>query len=307
MKRLLSQLWPVMILLTITAGAQGTIWVNDFSDFTGSNATAVSNYTDTDGLNGNSFAVQVDNTLIQPSQAGPWLSQGDVGGDKTAKFLNIADGSTGRGRFKTPIPASMDLTQGISVAWRIRVGAANSGRGPIQITGTVDGSLSSNPFNAYIRLQNSGDPSGNSYIDIQRNGGTLYKDLTGTNDPLRVDRLVLSDNLTDEFHQWSAAIVYNANDNKAYWKLWLDGQLLLFSGPSGSPVLGSEQFSFSTFQEPFTGDPYIGLGDLSNQDAWDFEFSFVNYRDDGAMFFVPEPASVLLLAVGSLLLARRRR
>lgn len=298
------------LLLVVAASAQGATWVNEFNDFTGTNAAAVSNYTDTDGLNPNSYTVTF-NGAGSITQAAPWLSQSDIGGgNQAAKFFNGSGEGNGRSRFSTALPASMDLSQGIAVAWRMKVGAANTTRGPIQIGATVSGGgtgSATDAFNAFIRLQNSGDASGSSFIDIQRNGGGLYKDLSGSNDPLRVDRLVLGSNLADQFHQWTAAAVYNLDDNKAYWKLWLDGQLLLFNGPSGSPVLSGEQFSFRTFQEGFTGAPYIGLGDLNNQDMWDFEFDYVNYRDDGAMFFVPEPGALSLLAIGAVLLKRRSR
>lgn len=288
------------------AAAQGSIWVSEFNDWSGVNGTSVSNYTDTDGLNPNSFAVQAD-VLIAPAQNDPWLSQGDVGGNKTAKFNNIVNSSNGRVRFRTNLPGSMDLTQGVAVAWQMRVGADNTGRGQIQVAATTDGTTTGLPFNAFVRLRNSGHASGNSYIDILRNGGGLYSGLSGANDPLRVDTLVLDSNLTDEFAQWTATIVHNAEDNKAYWKLFLNGELLQFTGPSGSPELNGEQYSFRTFQESFTGVPYIGLGDLNTQDAWDFEFGYLNYRDDGAIYFVPEPASLLLMAVCGLVVSRRRR
>lgn len=302
----MSRVLSAAILLAAAGSVQGTIWVSDFDNWSGQDLNAVSSYTDTNGGNPKSFTVTYNDLSGLPAG---WLTQGDVAGNKTAKFSNAVDSITGRARFSTPTASSMDLAEGISVVWEMRVGAANVTRGPIQITGTVSGTgtgTSTDAFNAYIRLRNSGDPSGNSYVDIQRNGGGLYKDLTGTNDPLRVDTLVLGSNLANEFHTWCAAVIHNPDDNKAYWKLWLDGTLLLFSGPSGSPVLNGEQYSFRTFQEGFTGASYIGLGELNKQDAWDFEFGFVNYRDDGVMFFVPEPSALLLFAAGSLLLTRRR-
>lgn len=279
-------MWRKMVLLAAMA-ALGTVtaahanqWLADFDDWSGQNGTSVSNYTDIGGLNPRSFSVQAD-VLIGPAQAEPWLSQGDAGGNKAAKFLNIVDSSNGRVRFRSNLPETMDLTQGISVAWRMRVGPDNTGRGQIQIAVTTTGATSGSPFNAYIRLRNSGHATGNSFIDILRNGGGQYSGLTGANDPLRVDTLVLNKNLTNQFAQWSAAIVHEPVENKAYWKLWLDGELLLFDGPSGSPELNGEQYSFRTFQESFTGDPYIGLGDLNTQNAWDFEFDCVVYKDDG--------------------------
>jgi hypothetical protein len=75
-------------------------------------------------------------------------------------------------------------------------------------------------------------------------------------------------------------------------------------------MLGGEQYSFSTFMEGFDGNvhnqPYIGMGDLNTQDAWDMEFDYINHRDDGLFLIVPEPGSLILLAVGGVLLGRRR-
>lgn len=300
----------IVVVLAALGSAQAAIWTNEFSDLTGTNAAAVSNYTDTGGGNPNSYTVTFNGTGSM-TQASPWLYQGDIGGgNKTAAFFNEPGTGSGRVRFSTPLPSSMDLAGGIAVAWRMRVGSANTGRGPIQIAATASGGgdgTSADAFNAYFRLQNSGHASGNSYIDIQRNGGSLYSTISDTT--LRIDTLVLDRNIVDEFHQWTAAAVYHPDDNKAYWKLWMDGNLLLFPGPAdggGSPMLNGEQFSFRTFQEGFTGPSYLGLGDLNNQDTWDLEFDFVNYRDDGAVFFVPEPGALALLACGLVLLRRRR-
>jgi len=280
-------LWAVAITFVAAGSVRATEWVADFTSvppesWSGSDNSAVANYTDTTGANPNSYTVTYQGAGNVPAG---WLTQGSrAGAPTTARFWNVQDSINGRARFSTPLPTTMDLAEGISVGWKMRVGSANVTRGPIQIAATVSGSAggsSPQAFNAYIRLRNSGDPSGNSYIDIVRNGGGLYRDLTGSNDPLRVDTLVLGSNLADTYHDWSAAVVYNASDNKAYWKLWLDGTLLLFTGPSGSPTLNGEQYSFRTFQEGFTGAEYIGLGELNSQDVWDFEFDCVAYKDDG--------------------------
>lgn len=307
MNRLMSRLWMVVALLVAVSSAQGTVWVDDFSNFTGTNLSSVSTYTDTNGQNPRSYTVTY-NGMGSVTQTSPYLYQGDIGGgNKTAAFWNEPGTGNGRIRFATPLPATADLNEGIEVEWSMRVGFTNTTRGPIQIAGTAlgdSGSLAT-PFNAYIRLQNTGGTGGNSQIDIQRNNGNLYKDLTGTNDPLRVDRLTLPNNIGDEFHTWKALVIRDPVENKAYWKLYLDGQQLLFTGPSGSPMWNGQQYSFKTFQEGFgssgTNDPYIGLGDLNSQDSWDFEFDYVRYSD------VPEPGSLALLALGSLVIGFRRR
>jgi hypothetical protein len=198
--------------LLTTAAAQGAIWESDFSNWTGTDAASVSSYTDINGMNPRSF---VTDAVISPSQEGvPWLSQGDVGGNKTANFNNIATdpATTGRVRFRSNLPGSMRLDTGVSVAWDMRVGADNAGRGPIQIAATLDGQPAANQYkhSAYIRLRNSGHESGNSYIDIQRNGGGLYSDRP---DNLLIERLVLDSNLTDEFHQWTAFAIHNPDDD----------------------------------------------------------------------------------------------
>lgn len=305
--------WGVVVLATVllawaASPAMATAWLNHFDNWSGSNLTSVSDYTDTNGQNPRSYTVTYNTGMGGVTQSVPYLYQGDIGsGNKTAAFWNEPGTGSGRIRFATPLPASADLNEGIEVEWSMRVGFTNTGRGPIQIAGTAlgdSGSLAT-PFNAYIRLQNTGGLDGNSHIDIQRNGGGLYKDLSGTNDPLRVDRLTLPTNIGDEFHTWKALVIRNPDENKAYWKLYLDGKQLLFTGPSGSPVWNGQQYSFKTFQEGFgssgTNDPYIGLGDLNSQDSWEFEFDYVGFTD------VPEPGCLALLGLSSLLVVARRR
>ncbi len=293
------------VVVAAASPLNATVWTNDFNNWTGSNLTSVSSYTDANGANPLSYTVTFNTGMSGVTQSVPYLYQGDIGGgNKTAAFLNEVGTGNGRIRFATPLPASADLNQGIEVEWSMRVGFANTGRGPIQIAATADGAAGSGatPFNAYIRLRNSGDTQNRSYIDLLRNGGQSYSAVSDTS--LRVDVLYLPNNIGDEFHTWKAEVVRNAVENKAYWNLYLDGQKLLFGGASGSPTWNGQQFSFKTFQEGFgstgTNDPYIGLGDLNSQDSWDFEFDYVRFSD------VPEPASLAMLGLGVLWLVRRR-
>jgi hypothetical protein len=161
----------------------------------------------------------------------------------------------------------------------MRVGNYALNRAPLQIcfprvTGpygedgeTSGGGIPGNQFNAFIRLSNG------TNVAILRNGGAQYAG---------INTLVLPVSLADEYHQWTASVCYNAADTFAYWNLWVDGQKLMFTGSNadgsaGSPVgPGGATFSFRTFQEDPTGDPYIGLGELGiSTDIWDFEFDWV--------------------------------
>ena len=314
-----------LVLLALSAfigPAWAGTWVNQFDNFSGSDGTAVSNYTDTNGLNPRSYGMWSTSSNWSALPAG-WLTQGTIeGSNKTAKFANPADSLSGRARFGTALPASMDADGGVAVAWRMRVGAANPTRGPIQICVTSDGathlSSADNPLtnSAFVRVRNNGG-AGGTQIDILRNNGNLYANATA---PYKINTLTLGSNLADEWHQWTASVIRDPATNHGYWKLWLDGTLLAFTGDSGSPMYdpdgagpeASQAFSFATLlHEGFGGtvnnEPYVGLGDLNTQDVWDFEFDYVNYQDDGIGFFVPEPASLMLFAAGSLLITRKRR
>jgi hypothetical protein len=126
-------------------------------------------------------------------------------------------------------------------------------------------------------------------VQIQNNGGTVYGS---------IGSVILPASIADEYHQWTAAVCYSSVDGMAYWNLWIDGEKLLFPGTEGSVVgPGGGVFSFRTPLNNVTGDPYIGLGELNNQDVWDFEFDWVrmlSYNVEGCPFWdgegcVPTP------------------
>jgi hypothetical protein len=302
--------------------AGATVWSSQFDTWSGSDGTSASTYTDTTGANPRSYGIWTASSNWSGLAAG-WLTQGTIEGtNKTAKFNNVADAKNGRARFGTALPSTMDSNGGVAVAWRMRVGPTNPGRGPFQICLTSDGAVhtptteNALTISAFIRVRNNGG-TGGSVIDIQRNGGSSYSTAT---DPLKIDVLTLPTNISNEWHQWSASVIRDQATGYGYWKLWLDGSQLLFTGSAGSPTFDpdgagpevSQQFSFATkILEGFDGtvhnEPYIGLGDLNSQDAWDFEFDYVNYKDDGIGYFVPEPASLMLLVLGAGLLSRRRK
>lgn len=321
MKPVLSLIVGLCLVGAVIQPASATVWANNFNNFTGSDGTSVSTYTDQTGTDNRSYYIMTQASDWSGLPAG-WLTQGDIeSGNKTAKFNNVADGFKGRAKFGTDLPTSMDAVGGVAVAWRMRVGPTNPSRGPIQICLSDDGSTVSSDntrtTSAFFQVKNNGG-TGNTTIDILRNGGSSYSSVT----PGNIVPLTLGSNLNNEWHQWTAAVVFDATAKIGYWKLWLDGTQLLFTGTAGSPMYdpdgagpqASQQFSFYTsvtkdgFGGSATNKPYIGLGDLgSNLDVADFEFDYVNYKDDGVGYFVPEPASLALLAAGACLLARRRR
>ncbi|HPZ97248.1 MAG TPA: hypothetical protein PLT93_03855 [Phycisphaerae bacterium] len=261
----------VMTALTVTAAVQATTWVADFTSvapetWEGSDAAAVAAYVDTDGNNPNVFTVTFNGaTGLSPG----WLTQGDRGGvPTTAKFWNPAgDGKSGRARFSTNLPSSMDANGGISFGWTARYGNYAMARAPIQIAVTDTGLSQTEggvEYTVYLNVQNG------TTLRVQQNGGGFYS----TIEPLTIP------NVGDgQYHQWSCAVI--TSGGMAHWKLWLDGTLLLFGGTDGAHLLNGEQFSFQTATNDFSGDPYIGLGDLQNTDIWDFEFDCVTYKDDG--------------------------
>jgi len=255
-------------VLMMAGVGQATQWVADFTNWAGQDATAVSTYTDTDGGNPNSYTVTFNGAAGLPAG---WLTQGNRGGaPTTAKFTNAAGGGNGRARFSTALPASMDANGGISIGWNVRYGSYAMTRAPVQIAVTDSGATQTAggvEYNCYIRVQNG------TALRILSNGGGTYG---------QIDELPV--NVADgQYHQWSCAVI--TADGVAHWKMWLDGTLLLFTGIDGAhqfdPGTGLEDFSFRTTPNDFTGDPYIGLGELNSQDIWDFEFDCVSYKDDG--------------------------
>lgn len=263
-----------MVGLVAATTVQATTWVADFTSvapesWTGSDGTAVAGYTDTTGANPNTFVV----VGTPPTNLTPgWITQGDRGGvPTTVKFWNPAgDGKSNRARFGTSLPTSMNADAGVSVGWTARYGSYAIGRGPIQVAVTSTGANQTNggvEYNVYFNVQNG------TTLRIQSNGGGLY----GGIDPLTIP------NAGDgQYHQWSCAVI--TDGTLAHWKLWLDGAQLLFTGVNGQHTFNNEQYSFQTGSNDFTGDPYIGLGDLHNNpipDLWDFEFDCVTYKDDG--------------------------
>ncbi|MDM8007435.1 MAG: hypothetical protein QUV05_14950 [Phycisphaerae bacterium] len=266
-------LWAAAVAVGLAASVQATEWVADFTStspesFTGTDNNAVASYTDTLGGNANSYKVTYSLNGSAPSG---WLTQGSRGSvPTTAKFWNPpGDGLGGRARFSTALPTSMDANGGVAFAWTARYGNYAMGRAPIQLCVTDTGGLEGTQYNAYIRVQNG------TTLAIQSNGGGLYT---------TIDPLTIANVADGQYHQWSASVI--TSGTLAHWKLFLNGTQLLFTGDDGAhqfdPGTGPQQFSFQTGSNPFSGDPYIGLGDLqTGQDQWDFEFDCVAYKDDG--------------------------
>ena len=136
----------------------------------------------------------------------------------------------------------------------------------------------------YYRVQDG------TTLQIQSNSGSLYGD---------IDALTIPTVSDGDYHTWVSTV--KVDSGTAYWDLQLDGAQLLFTGASGSPVLDGDQYSFKTGPNDFSGDPYIGLGELNTQETWDFEFDYVHWQN------VPEPASLALLAAGLCCLLAWRR
>ncbi len=280
----------------------------EFTTFTGTDLTSLSPVVSCDPnvATARQFYVQTGGLQVDQLDAG-WLTQGSISGVATTALFNNPQGAAsgglagvGRARFRTflPFDDTFDPANGMAVAWRMRIGDYSPTRGPMQITfprvkgpfGTSETlSLPGDVFNAFIRIQNG------TNVSILRNGGAQFSG---------INTLVLSDDISGAYHVWTAAVCYQASDQRAYWNLWIDGQKLLFTGSSddgsaGSPVgPGGGIYSFRTFLEDVSGDPYIGLGELqSSIDIWDFDFDWVrmlSYTVSGCPFWdgegcVPAP------------------
>jgi hypothetical protein len=271
-------LWAAAVAVGLAASVQATEWVADFTSvapesWSLSDNDAVANYTDTTGANPNSYTVTYKGAGAVPAG---WLTQGSrAGTPTTAKFWNAPGANTsGRARFATPLPLSMDGNGGVSVGWTARYGSYVMTRAPVQIAFFDDGTSTGVRYNAYICVQNG------TQVRIHDNNGNAYAS---------IDELTLASSVGDgQYHQWSCAVITSAG--LAHWKLWVDGVQLLFGNTNGAHTFdagsGSEQFSFQTASNSFTSitgpsGAYIGLGELNSQDIWDFEFDCVAYKDDG--------------------------
>ncbi len=269
------------LVLSLAGSVQATEWACDFTDWSGSDTTSVSNYTDTIGGNANSFSVSAFGSATNPTIPPGWLTQGQRSGvPTTAKFFNqAADGRGGRARFASLLPTSMDGNGGMAFAWTARYGSYAMNRAPIQLAITSDGggSTTTTAYSCFLRVTDG------TTLAIRNNSGNAYP----------IDGLAIPNVADGLYHQWSCSVITStAGGNFAYWKVWLDGALLLFGGADGSPTFdpgtGQEQFSFRTSNNTFDGPsankiPYIGLGELGSTsiDQWDFEFDCVAYRDEG--------------------------
>jgi len=313
MRRLFLPTLAALAGLMVAAGPAQAVYMSFESDFTtwaGSDGTSTSPVSSSTGhLPGSEcgWAVTYDGAT---GRAAPgWLTQGDIGGTPTAAsfYHKIPPGNTtARARFSTVLPKCWRERGLENVRMRVDYGMKyafgyHSDRGSIQITYPTN----NGQFNAYMRVRHHPDNVTYPHTMIQplRNGGSHYG----------VDTLYLEDGdgnpryIADEWHDWSADVVYGeyadygtygGQTHWAYWNVYLDGEHLLFGGENGSPVFGGRTYSFRTFTEAVSGEPYIGLGELQWAGHWDFECDYVN--------FTPEPASLLLLAFGGLLMRRRR-
>ena len=233
-----------------------------------------------------------------------WLTQGSIGGTPTtAKFAHT--GSNGRARFSQPMPAGWDVgASGMTVEYGLKMKSEYDAiRGPVQIgvpAASVDGGGASGRFNTYLRVRQ--EPTGERrwLVVPLRNGGAWW----GTGE------YVLPDDIGDEWHDWKVVWRYGEYAdyggeyggevrNWSLWDVYLDGEHLLFPGDHGSPVFEGQTYSFRTFTNDDV-DYIVGLGEVQCHPDWNFEVDYVNMRN------VPEPATLVLLALGGLLMRRRR-
>lgn len=243
-------------------------WVADFTNWVGQDVTAVSAYTDTNGQNPNQFG---------PPGSVPgtgWLTQGTrVGVPTTAKFLYPVPGGSGnqRSAFSSNLSTQMLAEAGLSFAWKARYGNYSIGRGPVFLQ-VIDSA--NNAHRVYFRVQN-----GTNMRIINNSGGNMAG----------IDNLVLPYNVSNPplYHDWSAAVITATEEvspgtfqNRAHWKVWLNGQQLLFTGANGTHVYQEETYSFFTVRDSTEAAGQYRLGELNQQTTWDFEFDCVAYRDD---------------------------
>jgi hypothetical protein len=176
-------------------------------------------------------------------------------------------------------------------------------RGPVQIgvpAASVDGGGDPGRFNTYLRVRQESTGERRWLVCPLRNGGVWWG----------VGEYVLPEDIGDEWHDWKVVWRYGEYAdyggeyggevrNWCLWDVYMDGEHLLFPGDHGSPVFEGQTYSFRTFTND-TVDYIAGLGELHWHPDWNFEVDYVNVRN------VPEPAAVVLLALGGLLMRRRR-
>ena len=303
MKRLFFPTMAALAAITVTAGSAQAVYMSfesDFTTWTGQDATSWSPVSSSTGHTpGSDWTVVYDGA---GAAAPGWLTQGSIGGTPTtAKFWHYVPPGTGsaRARFACDLPAAWVADGLEDTGMRVRYGMKyatgyHSDRGVIQISFPT----TAHDFTSYIRVRHHPDQVNNPHTMIVpiRNGGGGYN----------VDTLYLEDEygdpryIGDEWHDWTAVYeyAYVDNDHWAYVDLYLDDEHLLFGGADGSPELGGRTYSFRLFDDEQR--TYIGLGELQNCQHWDFECDYVDLDN------VPEPATLVLLALGGLLMRRRR-
>jgi hypothetical protein len=219
-----------------------------------------------------------------------WLTQGSIGGTPTtAKFYHkIPPGTANaRARFSAVLPSEWRTGGLQDTGLRVNYGMKyasdySSGRGSIQVCFPTQ---SYGLFDAYLRVRHVAGGA-NTMIQPRDNAGNA----------VNVDEMSLVDgngnprNISDAWHDWTAVVVYGEyadyGSGARYWTYWdlsLDGQQLLFTGTNGSPLFNGHTYSFRRFVEAspngVSGDAYIGLGELNNQNYWNFECDYVNFAN----------------------------
>ena len=263
-------------------------WIVDFSDFEGVNDDA---------------QIRInppEPTEFWPIQQGVnWgdhngIQQGEGPWGPTLLFTNGPGGNNIRSFNDLMMPDSWNLDNGVSVSWRVKIGAATpSNRNPIQIGATGP---SGHVANNWVAVHHTDTTS---TVNFLRNGGPNY---SGLGDDDSDSRRILPLDIGNREGQWlqfSAALISVPEDetdgiNWNYWKLWLttedgeyDRELLLFNGGGGSPVhpVTGEQFSFR--QWPDGGNNRLRIAQADNSMNWDIEFDYISWTDEGA-FYIDE-------------------